>query len=149
MVKYIYNYHITINEVYEMKQSIDEIKTIEQTKQESLAHRLRVVRGYYGQSQAEFAKKLEISQSAMSAIELGKVIPSADVIQKIGRMGFGLEWLLYGENKNEFEAAAIADTALNFEKNKINKLINSFSPDELRFCRQWLELYAKSQKAPE
>jgi transcriptional regulator with XRE-family HTH domain len=116
-------------------------------KKGTLAERIRVVRGYYNKSQTEFAKELEISQSAMSAIELDRVIPSADILQKIGKMGFDLDWLLYGESsKKKLAETTVANTALNWEKIRINKILGSLSHEELRFCRQWLELYVKSLK---
>ena len=64
----------------------------------TLAHRIRVVRSYYRKSQTEFAKELGIGQSTLSAIENGTAMPSIEVLQRLGRMGFNLEWLLYGEN---------------------------------------------------
>lgn len=114
-------------------------------KEETLAQRIRVVRGYFGKSQEAFAKDLDISQSAMSAIELGRVVPSADVIQKIGRMGFDLEWLIYGETNKKPDK--MPNT--NFEKIRINKLLSFLTQEEIHFCRKWLELYLKSLKKEE
>lgn len=128
-----------------MENKNDDMKNIEQNENESsLAQRLRVVRGYFGKSQIDFAKDLGISQSALSAAEIGKVIPSADLIQKIGQMGFELEWLLYGDSKKELSKTVVANTALKIEENRINKLLSKLSYDEMRYCRQWLELYMKS-----
>ena len=123
----------------------DNMKKLEQNENESsLAQRLRVVRGSYGKSQIDFAKDLGISQSALSAAEIGKVIPSADIIQKIGQMGFDLEWLLYGDSKKELSQTFVANTALKIEENRITKILSKLSYEEMRYCRQWLELYMKS-----
>lgn len=130
-----------------MNRPQEKIDDLKQMNKETLAQRIRVVRGYYDKSQTEFAKELGISQSALSAIELDRAMPSADIIQKIGKMGFDLYWLLYGETpKKELSETTVANTALNWEKTRINKILGSLSYEELRFCRQWLELYAKSLK---
>lgn len=115
---------------------------LQDKQKETLAQRIRVVRGYYGKSQAAFAKELEISQSAMSAMEVGKVDPPTIVIQKIGKMGFDLNWLLYGETPNPKKLSETSES--NLEKIKINKILGSLSSEELRFCRQWLDLYVHS-----
>ena len=60
----------------------------------TMAHRIKVIRTYYQKSQMDFAHDLGISQSALSSLENGSTSPSAEVLQKLGRMGFALEWIL-------------------------------------------------------
>lgn len=111
---------------------------------DTLAQRIKVIRIYYGKSQEEFAKDLSISQSALSSIEHG-TIPSAEIIQKLGKLGFSLEWLLYGENNQpDSPKQMLADTAADWERTRINKLLNSLSYDKLKLCRQCLELFTAS-----
>lgn len=111
---------------------------------DTLAQRIKVIRVYYDKSQEEFAKDLSISQSALSSIEHG-TIPSAEVIQKLGKMGFSLEWLLYGENNQPTSPKQVLeDTAADWEHTRINKLLNALSHDKLKLCRQCLELFVAS-----
>ena len=110
----------------------------------TLAQRIKVIRVYYGKSQEEFAKDLSISQSALSSIEHG-TNPSAEVIQKLGKLGFSLEWLLYGENNQpDSPKQLLADTAADWERTRINKLLNALPHDKLKLCRQCLELFVAS-----
>ncbi len=114
------------------------------TETDTLAQRIKVIRVYYDKSQEEFAKDLSISQSALSSIEHG-TIPSAEVIQKLGKMGFSLEWLLYGENNQPTSPKQVLeDTAADWERTRINKLLNALSHDKLKLCRQCLELFVAS-----
>ena len=93
---------------------------------DTLAQRIKVIRIYYGKSQEEFAKDLSISQ-------------------KLGKLGFSLEWLLYGENNQpDSPKQMLADTAADWERTRINKLLNSLSYDKLKLCRQCLELFTAS-----
>lgn len=111
---------------------------------DTLAQRIKVIRVYYGKSQEDFAKDLSISQSALSSIEHG-TIPSAEVIQKLGKLGFSLEWLLYGENNQPASPKQVLeDTAADWERTRINKLLNALSHDKLKLCRQCLELFVAS-----
>ena len=114
------------------------------TEADTLAQRIKVIRVYYDKSQEEFAKDLSISQSSLSSIEHG-TIPSAEVIQKLGKMGFSLEWLLYGENNQPTSPKQVLeDTAADWERARINKLLNALSHDKLKLCRQCLELFIAS-----
>jgi transcriptional regulator with XRE-family HTH domain len=114
------------------------------TDVDTLAQRIKIIRVYYDKSQEEFAKDLSISQSALSSIEHG-TIPSAEVIQKLGKMGFSLEWLLYGENNQPTSPKQVLeDTAADWERTRINKLLNALSHDKLKLCRQCLELFVSS-----
>ena len=114
------------------------------TETDTLAQRIKVIRVYYDKSQEEFAKDLSISQSALSSIEHG-TIPSAEVIQKLGKMGFSLEWLLYGENNQPTSPKQVLeDTAADWERTRINRLLNALSHDKLKLCRQCLELFVSS-----
>lgn len=114
----------------------------------TLALRIKSIRTYFGQSQEEFAKELSISQSALSAIELDKVSPPVEAIQKLGRMGFDVNWLLYGKtNVTETPKEIFEKNAVDWETKRILKLLNNYTQDKLRVLRQCLELIDHIKKS--
>ena len=63
----------------------------------ALGRRIREVRGFYV-SQAEFASRIGVSQSYLSALERGQKEPGAGVLLAISReFGKSVDWLLTGE----------------------------------------------------
>ncbi len=113
----------------------------------TLAHRIRVVRSYYRKSQTEFAKELGIGQSTLSAIENGTAMPSIEVLQRLGRMGFNLEWLLYGENlQPQNDRIILKEPAKDIESARIYTLMRELSEDHLKLLREMLELFVASEK---
>ena len=90
----------------------------------TLALRIKSIRTYFGQSQEEFAKKLSISQSALSAIELERLI----------KPKFG--------PKEIFEKNAV-----DWETKRILKLLSNYTQDKLRVLRQCLELIDHIKKS--
>ena len=112
----------------------------------TMAHRIKVIRTYYQKSQMDFAHDLGISQSALSSLENGSTSPSAEVLQKLGRMGFALEWILYGEN-NQSESAAIVleQSANDWEIAQIQKLLLKLPQEKLKMWRQMLEIYIATE----
>ena len=114
---------------------------------DTLALRIKSIRTYFGQSQEAFAKELSISQSALSAIELDKVSPPVEAIQKLGRMGFDVNWLLYGKtNVTETPKEIFEKNAVDWETKRILKLLSNYSQDKLHVLRQCLELIKKKKK---
>ena len=114
--------------------------------EDSLAHRVKVIRTYFNKSQDEFAKELAISQSALSAIERGQGQPGTEALQKLGRMGFDLNWILYGESNGENAPGNIIEkTAADREKARILKILDTLPQNKLRVLRQCLELITKSE----
>ena len=115
---------------------------------DTLALRIKSIRTYFGQSQEAFAKELSISQSALSAIELDKVSPPVEAIQKLGRMGFDVNWLLYGKtNVTETPKEIFEKNAVDWETKRILKLLSNYSQDKLHVLRQCLELIDHIKKS--
>jgi len=65
----------------------------------SIGRRIREVRGF-DMTQAEFAHKIGVTQSHLSALEHGAKEPGAAVLLAIRRVfGKSVDWLLTGEEK--------------------------------------------------
>lgn len=63
----------------------------------AVGRRVRELRGF-DLTQADFARRIGVSQSYLSAIELGRNEAGAEVLLSIGReFGRSIEWLLTGE----------------------------------------------------
>jgi transcriptional regulator with XRE-family HTH domain len=63
----------------------------------AVGRRVRVLRGF-DVTQAEFSGRIGVSQSYLSAVELGRNEVGAEVLLAIGReCGKSIEWLLTGE----------------------------------------------------
>ena len=63
----------------------------------AVGRRVRQLRGF-DLTQAEFARRIGVSQSYLSAIELGRNEAGAEVLLSISREGRrSIEWLLTGE----------------------------------------------------
>ena len=111
----------------------------------TIAQRIRVMRKYSGKTQIEFAKELGISQPILSALEQGKQFPGFEMIQKLGRLGFDLKWLLYGDtNEDEIMSHNVVKVISKWDQYRISTILSKMTKEQVRFCRQWLELYAKS-----
>lgn len=107
---------------------------------ETISKRIKNIRKYYKMNQQDFAKELGILQSTLSEIERGNVNPQFKTLQLLGDMigRSNLEWLLYGKTET------IKTDEWN--KTRINNLLIKLNADELKFCREWLELYVNSLK---
>ena len=63
----------------------------------AVGRRIRELRGF-DLTQADFARRIGVSQSYLSAIELGRNEAGAEVLLSISReFGRSIEWLLTGE----------------------------------------------------
>ena len=63
----------------------------------AVGRRVRELRGF-DLTQADFARRIGVSQSYLSAIELGRNEAGAEVLLSISReFGTSIEWLLTGE----------------------------------------------------
>ena len=111
---------------------------------DTIGRRVRVMRTYFKQSQSEFAKELGISQSAMSAIEKELSTPSYEVICALGRMGFHLNWILYGESDSLPPRAVLDHVAGSHELQKIDKMLETLPPGKLTAVRKAMELLLRS-----
>lgn len=107
---------------------------------ETISKRIKNIRKYYKMNQQDFAKEIGILQSTLSEIERGNVSPQFKTLQLLGDMigRSNLEWLLYGKTET------IKTDEWN--KTRINNLLIKLNADELKFCREWLELYVNSLK---
>ena len=114
------------------------------TPPDTIGRRVRVMRTYFKQSQSEFAKELGISQSAMSAIEKELSTPSYEVICALGRMGFHLNWILYGESDSLPPRAVLDHVAGSHELQKIDKMLETLPPGKLTAVRKAMELLLRS-----
>lgn len=116
-----------------MKRNIDIFENVE-----TIGERIKNIRKYYKMNQQDFAKELGILQSTLSEIERGVVSPQFRTLQVLGdRIGrSNLEWLLYGK----------IETIKTNEWNntRIKNLLTKLNTSELKFCREWLELYVNS-----
>jgi transcriptional regulator with XRE-family HTH domain len=80
-----------------MKQSRKKPAAITEIDLESMGKRIRELRGFY-QSQAEFARRVGVTQSHLSALERGIKEPGARVLLAIRReFGKSIDWLLTGD----------------------------------------------------
>jgi transcriptional regulator with XRE-family HTH domain len=65
-----------------------------------IGRRIRELRGF-NMRQAEFARRIHVSQSYLSALERGEKEPGAAVLLAISRaFGKSVDWLLTGESKS-------------------------------------------------
>jgi len=63
----------------------------------AVGRRIRGLRGFYS-TQDEFAARVGVSQSFLSAMERGEKEPGAEVLLRISReFGKSIEWLLTGD----------------------------------------------------
>jgi len=73
--------------------------TAESLDWERVGRRIRELRGFYI-TQAEFARRIGVSQGHLSHIERGETEMGAEILLKISReFGKSIEWLLTGENQ--------------------------------------------------
>ena len=113
----------------------------------TFAHRIKVIRTYFQDSQTEFAKKLGISQSALSSLESDTTTPSAEVIQKLGHMGFDLNWVVYGEKTPSVtNKVVLQESSTDWEFARILKLLRSLPENEVEMVRILLETYIAKRK---
>jgi transcriptional regulator with XRE-family HTH domain len=67
----------------------------------SIGRRIRELRGF-DMTQAEFARRIRVAQSYLSALERGEKEPGAAVLLAISReFGKSVDWLLTGKTHHE------------------------------------------------
>ncbi len=111
----------------------------------SLGKRLKLIRGYFGKSQVDFAKDLGIGQSTYSNMEKERNPATIDIVKKIGKMGVSVEWVLYGNNtqvKQDINYKKYLDN--NSAIGNITKLLSKLSPKDIKVCNEIINLYVKS-----
>lgn len=115
-----------------------------QERAETVGQRIRVMRVYFRRSQAEFAKELGISQSMMSSMESDYTAPTYDVLCQLGKMGFSLHWIMYGETEQNLSATTVLEeNATVWEIQKINVLLSSLPRKKIGMVRKCLEVFMK------
>ena len=80
----------------------------------------------------------------MSAIEKDASTPSYEILCTLGKMGFHLNWILYGESDSLPPRAILDHVAGNHELQKINKILEGLPPDKLTAVRKAMELLLRS-----
>lgn len=70
----------------------------------SIGRRIRELRGF-DMTQAEFARRIRVAQSYLSALERGEKEPGAAVLLAISQeFGKSVDWLLTGEERRQSSA---------------------------------------------
>ncbi len=113
---------------------------------ENFARRLRAIRQYHGKSQKDFAQFLGISQSLISALEIGKATPDLVLIQKLGKMGFDLEWLVFGSHARDSPKEILDDLMPKRTMQQIQQILRKMPPQRLDFICQFLALILTDTK---
>jgi transcriptional regulator with XRE-family HTH domain len=84
---------------------------MKQLQLDTIGQRIEAIRREQGLTQAEFARALGISQSAVSKY-LNNRLPPADVLLRIARLGHTtMEWILTGEKEYLFATAVREEAA--------------------------------------
>lgn len=101
-----------------------------------LGLRIAVLRRSFGWSQAELAKKLGISGSAVGMYEQGRREPPVDMLVKLASVfGVTTDYLLTGAFQNQTEAEivdeALAKTIAEADKRLLKRDRRPFTRDEL------------------
>jgi transcriptional regulator with XRE-family HTH domain len=83
-----------------MKKSRARIRSAHSIDWIAVGHRIRELRGFYV-TQAEFARRIGVTQGHLSVLERGEAEAGAAVLLAISReFGKSVDWLLTGEEKN-------------------------------------------------
>ncbi len=101
-----------------------------ETKTVMISDALRLVRLYWGYSQAELASELEMSQSMISEIERGSKSASLDVLERYSsRLGIRMSQLLFFAEELKDEPVRSRGRLL--IAGKVLSLLESLAPKEL------------------
>jgi transcriptional regulator with XRE-family HTH domain len=77
----------------------------------AIGRRIRELRGF-DMTQAEFARRIRVAQSYLSALERGEKEPGAAVLLAISReFGKSVDWLLTGKTRTGPKKRAARDSA--------------------------------------
>lgn len=91
--------------------------------EETIAYRMKVVRTSLKLNRKEFAAKIGVYPNRITEVEQGKYNISLKMLTEIGKLGFDLNWLVNGNNKEKELQAAIGDDVELFKLlNKIKRL---------------------------
>ncbi len=110
---------------------------------DTVAGRTKILREYYGETQIEFAKRCGISQSYLAALEKGRRKPNKKIIEAVNKMGFTLEWYLFGE-KN---APGTRSNETLKSKTAIENLLLKLDADQTSFIKKVIEELLKMKSA--
>lgn len=98
-----------------------------------LGERIAFLRGRFGWSQAELARRLHISSSAVGMYEQGRREPSLDVVVTLSRvLGVSVDYLLTGEClcRRDWRARSAISSAQD-QVQKSSNAVELFSKEEL------------------
>ncbi|MGD1822355.1 MAG: helix-turn-helix domain-containing protein [Pleomorphochaeta sp.] len=108
-----------------MKNTLD-LKTI-------FANNLKIKRKKMKLTQAELAKKIDVSASFITEIENGRKAPSFSNIEKIAAVLNTPCWTLFIENGDQFDLSFNEKELISFElKMKLNKSIDDFFTEKMK-----------------
>ena len=94
--------------------------------------KLKLIRKYYGLSQAEMAAKIGTSRSNYTNIELGRVAPTPMLLICVSAVyNVEQEWLLNDENKDVDVAGHIIDNGILEKYKKLNGNYRIFAEKQL------------------
>lgn len=120
-----------------------QVKTVTD-KADTINDRIRIARVVSELSQKEFAARIGTQQNVISEIENGSRRVTANLIQEVGKMGFDLNWLLYGTSDND----AVSELVYSISDNK-KILLNIFADlkdlptKDLLYLQEAIEVYVK------
>ena len=120
-----------------------QVKTVTD-KADTINDRIRIARVVSELSQKEFAARIGTQQNVISEIENDSRRVTAKLIQEVGKMGFDLNWLLYGTSDND----AVSELVYSISDNK-KILLNIFADlkdlptKDLLYLQEAIEVYVK------
>ncbi|MHB1688246.1 MAG: helix-turn-helix domain-containing protein [Ignavibacteriaceae bacterium] len=91
---------------------------------ETIGDRLRTFAKSNFKNMEEFAKKLEIEQSSLSAYLNNRNIPGGKILIRIRKLGCDINWLLTGEVGIDYKNLVDAKTELEIYKKKLSEISN-------------------------
>lgn len=107
-------------------------------ERETTADRTKSIRLYFEDTQEEFAQRLGVSQSLVSAIELGQKQPNKEVIEGIVKLNFDANWYLTGELKSgDKQNTSKAGMKI------IQKMLEMLSVAEIAYFQKMIQDYIK------
>lgn len=109
--------------------------------------KLKLIRKYYGLSQAEMASKIGTSRSNYTNIELGRVVPTPMLLICVSAVyNVEQEWLLNDENEDADVAGHVIDRGILEKYKRLNGNYRIFAEEQLD---QLLELQKREENTTE
>lgn len=98
----------------------------------NIVEKLKLIRKYYGLSQAEMAAKIGTSRSNYTNIELGKVVPTPMLLICVSAVyNVEQEWLLNEKSDDDNVAGHVVDSSIIEKYKKLNGNYREFAGRQL------------------